>query len=159
MKTRLLTLCALAVAGCVLTASGPVGRVNESAQGEGSIRFGDGEHGRGYFLFEVEAGQTGDEGRFFFAAEDHHEYPDVVIRIQSILRVDVGGRVARIKAQGHLQFIPVVIEAVAVDNVGTGNPDEFSVETTPLHGDDDGDGHFHASGKLFRGDIQVGALE
>ena len=156
MRTRL--ICALALAAIGMAAPGPVGRVDDSATGSGSIVFGDGGHGRGFFDFDVVDGNTGDHGRFLFGGEDHHSYPEIVIRVQEVLRVDIRGRTVRIKARGTLQRIPVVVVVVAVDNIGTGVRDDFSVETTPLNGADD-EGRFHASGKVFKGNVHVGPLE
>lgn len=158
MRKRLLTVVTLVALCSLLAAPGPIGRIADSASGRGSIRFGEGEQGRGYFEFDVESGSTGPSGKFLFAAEEPHAYPDVVIRIYNIIRVDIEGSLVRIRGEGHLHLTPVLVEVVAIDNVGTGELDDFSVETTPLNGEPS-DGNFFASGKVVQGYIHVGALD
>ena len=158
MRMRLLTFMALAVCGALMAALGPIGRIADTATGAGGITFGNGGHGRGFFDFAV-AGGLGTHGRILFGAENPSSYPEIVIRVNEVIKVDILRNTVRITARGHFQNTPVDVVVVARDNAGTGDPDEFSVETFARNGDGGDHDHFYASGKLTHGDIQVGPLE
>lgn len=142
-------------------AAGPAGPASavdaNTAAGTGAIHFGKKGTGVGFFDFNVVA-TAKPTGTFFFGGEDHHGYPDVVIRLHGLDRVVINGRTAYIKGKGALQDHPVLFTVVATDGTN-GKPDTFKIDTVPAHGDDDGDGFFHAEGEVFNGSIRVGVGE
>ncbi len=146
---------ALSVAGAAGPA-GPSSAIDQfSAAGEGAFHFGKKGEGVGYFNFDVHAGSK-PSGTFLFGAEDHHKYPDVVIRLTALERVVVDGRTVTIRGKGTQQQYPVHFTATATDGTG-GKPDTFHIQTRPAQ--PGGEGEFHASGELFLGDVRVGAGE
>ncbi len=127
------------------------GNRDNSASGNGSMSFG--EHGDGVGLIEFDVGGGNPpSGSLLFAAEDHHSYPDIIVRMDKITRATIGRRTVRFSGQGALHDDPVTITVFAFDGEGTAKPDRFSIKC--VNGQ-----HkvvFKARGELFNGDIRVG---
>ncbi|MHC4447797.1 MAG: hypothetical protein ACYSXF_08470 [Planctomycetota bacterium] len=164
MTSRLTRSICLAAGMCLLAAApGPVAGSGDGAaqlvSGRGSITFGEeedddnGGHGVGFFNFRVVAGAEV-SGSLLFAAE-HHGYPDLIIRVESIENATVRRQSARLWAEGMLHDEPVMVRAWAFDGAGTARGDEFSIKCT----NDNGEVAFSARGTLFRGDIAIGDAE
>jgi hypothetical protein len=112
-----------------------------------------GEHGDsvGLIEFNVQGGRT-PTGSLLFAAEDHHRYPDIIVRLDQITRATFGRRTIRLSGQGKLHDDPVTVTVFAFDGEGTAKPDRFSIKCV------NGQGQvvLKARGELFNGDIRVG---
>lgn len=129
----------------------PVGSANDNAaRGRGSIRFGEDEHGVGSFGFDVTPGEA--NGSMLFAAEAHHFYPDIVVRMNDIEDANISGHTIRFSGEGVLHDEPVFINVSAFDGEGTQAPDRFSIQCTNVAGEL----VLKARGELFVGDVVVG---
>jgi hypothetical protein len=149
--------------GVVLVASGatfvaafgdppPLSGGNQnSASGHGSMSFGEHGDSVGLIEFDVGGGRS-PSGSLLFAAEDHHRYPGIIVRLEKITRAAFGRRTVRFSGQGALHDDPVTVTVFAFDGEGTAKPDRFSIKCV------NGQGKvvFKARGELFNGDIRVG---
>ncbi len=126
------------------------------ASGLGTINFGD--HGDGVAMFEFNVSATPRaQGSLLCAAEDHHAYPDVIIRVNEIVSVRFKSRTVMITARGHLHDDPVTVYVTAFDGSGSSRPDRFAIKTVGAGGNAGGD--FHAEGEVVNGDIRVGIAD
>ncbi len=134
---------------CVSAAAVALAADNRPASGVGAISYGEKGENAGYFDFSVAHGST--IGTFLYAAEDHDHYPEVVVRLDTIDRVQVTGRSFTIRAKGTLQEDPVMIHASGTDGLEAGEPDTFTIKCYA--------GRkivYEAEGEVFLGDIEVG---
>lgn len=166
MKTFLLGSIVLAAGLGLAAASGPdrsvepadmaMAAADRVARGLGTINFGD--HGDGVAMFEFNVSATGrPTGTLLCAAEDHHAYPGVIIRVHEIVSVRFKNRTVEITARGHLHDEPVTVFVTAFDGSGTTRPDRFAIKTVGADGDHPGD--FQAEGEVVNGNIQVGVAD
>ena len=133
--------------------------MTSASLGEGSMSFGDDEHGRAWLKFSI---QDGDpiSGSLLFAAESHHEveqvssmmFPDVIVRLTSFEKYSFKNKIVKFSGPGTLHNDPVSVKVVAYDNEGSKREDRFVIKVT----DENGHIVFEADGYLFRGNIQVG---
>lgn len=152
-----------AVVGIILFASGaahlvasdtslPSNNANpSSASGQGSIRFGEHGDGVGTFVFVVEQG-GGVNGSLLFAAEDHHSYPDIIVRMESIEGAAFELRSVSFSGSGRLHDDPVTVTVSVFDGKGARKPDTFAIECTNSRGKV----VFKARGEVFIGDVRIG---
>lgn len=128
-----------------------LGGSQSSATGKGSMSFGEHGDSVGLIEFDVRRGRP-PTGSLLFAAEDHHRYPDIIVRMDKISRATFGKHRVKFSGQGKLHDDPVTVSVSAFDGEGTAKPDRFSIKCT------NGDGKvvFEARGELFSGDVSVG---
>ncbi len=122
-----------------------------SAAGHGSMSFGEHGDSVGLIEFNVQGGRA-PTGSLLFAAEDHHRYPGVIVRLDQIARATFGRHTIRFSGPGKLHDDPVTVTVFAFDGEGTAKPDRFSIKCV------NGQGKvvLKARGELFTGDIRVG---
>jgi len=125
--------------------------IPSSASGQGSIRFGEHGAGVGTFVFNVEQG-AGVTGSLVFAAEDHHDYPDIIVRVDNIEGAAFELRSVSFSGAGKLHDDPVSVSVSAFDGKGVRAPDTFAIECT----NSQGEVVFEAQGEVFIGDVRVG---
>ena len=159
MMRTLVGVSLLGFVAALSAASGPpvsVLAVADSASGRGTISFGEDEdgHGAGLFRFNVRRGALAG-GSLLFAAEEPHNYPDIVVRMNGIEKAKFAARSVKFSGKGNLQDQPVSIEASAFDGQGTKRPDSFSIRCI----DAKGKVVFEAKGEVTIGNISVGAAE
>lgn len=128
-----------------------VSRAGDSATGDGSMSYGEHGDSVGLIQFEISRNRAL-TGSLLFAAEDHHRYPDLIVRMDEIERATFGRRTVRFTGRGALHDEQVSVTVFAFDGAGTPNPDRFSIKCT----NDGGEVVLQARGELFSGDISVG---
>ena len=155
MKSVLVGITILASSALLEVAStAPLGSesaVPGSASGQGSMHFGEHGDGVGTFVFDVRS-DTETTGSLLFGAEDHHGFPDIVVRMEGVNHAVFAERSVDFSGEGRLHDAPVFVIVSAIDGEGTETPDWFSIECT----DSNGEVVFKAQGDLFIGDIVVG---
>jgi hypothetical protein len=146
----------LAVSAAVLAAAGPtfVSEGASAATGKGNFTFGHDEEGIGFFEFNISAGDA-TTGKLLFAAEHHHHYPDIIVRVSKIDRARFGPGWVKFTAMGALHDETVRVRGGAWDGAATGKPDRFSIQCT----NGKGELVLEAEGELFKGNIVIGAAE
>lgn len=163
VRMTLISGCLALLGGAGLHAA--VENMPTKASGNGSIRFAvhdphgsvaddDEEPGRGFLLFEVERTAKGLSGTLTFGAETHHEglFPEIVIRLKKIDRVQFRQQWVQLSGNGHLHDDPVFIIASAFDGQATGEDDRFGIKCT----NEKGELVFSAKGELFIGNVEIG---
>ena len=122
-----------------------------SASGNGSMSFGEHGDSVGLIEFDVGAGHS-PSGSLLFAAEDHHRYPDIIVRLDKIDRATFAHHKVKFWGDGMLHDEPVSIKVTAFDGEDADEPDTFSIKCK------NGEGNviFEADGELFSGDISIG---
>lgn len=125
-----------------------------AASGQGSMSFGKDGHGVGFFLFQVASGDPV-TGSLVFAAEDHHRYPDIIVRMEAIDKVGFRARAVSFSGQGRLHDEDVHVSATGYDGEGTKKPDTFTIRCT----NNAGEIVFEASGEVFIGNVTVGSAQ
>jgi hypothetical protein len=155
MKT-VIRLVLLGLSAAMLSAASPplVSEGASAATGKGSMTFGHDEEGVGFFEFNISAG-TETTGKLLFAAEHHHHYPDIIVRVSKIDRARFGPGWVKFSATGALHDETVRVRGGAWDGAATGKPDRFSIRCT----NGTGEVVLEAEGHLFKGDIVIGAAE
>lgn len=123
-----------------------------AAAGNGTMTFGEDGHGVGLFEFEVARHGSGLDGSLLFAAEDHHDYPEIIVRMDDIEQAEFTQRSIKFSGKGKLHEAPVTVSVSASDGAGTVQPDRFSIICT----DAKGTVVLEAEGELSTGDIRVG---
>ncbi|MHC4413843.1 MAG: hypothetical protein ACYS0G_01025 [Planctomycetota bacterium] len=149
-----IVLAASAIAVVAAFGPPPVAKGGEgSASGHGAITFE--EDGRGLVQFEIRQDAEGTSGSLLFAAEHHHAYPDIIIRMSEIDSARFRDRSVKFSGKGWLHDDRVYVTASAFDGEGTKRADSFSITCSRYKGEV----VFAARGELFTGDIVVGAPE
>ncbi len=127
-------------------------QVATAATGKGTIHFGKDGHGVGLFDFNVDFSKPQITGSVLFAGEDHHGYPDVIIRMTKIETASIEDRTFTCAGGGTRFDDEVYVNVIAWDGSGTEEADWLHIHCT----DADGQEVFHAQGEVFIGDIFVG---
>jgi hypothetical protein len=155
MKT-VIPIILLSLSMAMLSAASPplVAEGASAATGRGNMTFGHDEEGIGFFEFNISAG-TETTGKLLFAAEHHHHYPDIIVRVNKIDRARFGPGWVKFSAMGALHDETVRVRGGAWDGEGTNKPDRFSIRCTNGRGEV----VLEAEGQLFKGDIVIGAAE
>ena len=125
--------------------------VTNKATGVGSVQFGKDLDAVAMFDFHVSADPL-PRGSLLVAAEHHDEYPETIVLLDTIKKATFTEHQVRFSGTGTLNEQQVNIKVVAVDGVGSGSPDHFSVTVMTLTGQE----VFQAEGDLTQGDIFVG---
>lgn len=151
MLMRVLAGClALPAAALVAASNGPSGAtVENKATGLGSIAFH--KEAVAMFDFNVSADPQ-PRGSMLCAAEHHEEYPETIITLEDIKRATFTEHGVSFTGRGTMGENQVTIKVRALDGVGSGYPDHFSIEVV----NSSGSIVFEAEGDLIQGDIYVG---
>ena len=156
MKSFVLTATVLASGVVLLIVSGALLAAESippsSAVGNGSMSFGEDGDGVGLIEFKVESHGGRVDGSLLFAAEHHHDYPDIIVRADDIDRAEFTQQSVKFSGKGKLHETAVTISVSASDGAGKTEPDRFAITCT----DSKGDVVFEAEGELSSGDIRVG---
>ena len=157
MKKVLIGIGLLMIAAGLPAMSSPVvaGAGDHRSVGKGTIAIGHDDESVGLFNFEVATGQE-TTGSLLFAAEGHHGYPDVIVRVAKIDTATFAERSFTFTAKGLLHDEQVDVTGAAFDNAGTGSPDVFEIKVVSAL---DGEVVFEAEGEVFIGDIFVDVTE
>jgi hypothetical protein len=153
MSMRVLAGClALPAAVLVAASNGPAGApIVEKATGVGSIVF----HKEAVAMFEFNVSGDPPAGTLVCGAEHHEEYPETVIDMTEVRRTTFTEHGVAFTGRGTLDDIPVTIKVMALDGVGSGFPDHFSITCVSMSNIV----LFEAEGDLTLGDIYVGNPE
>ncbi len=128
-------------------------QVAAASQGKGTIHFGKDGHGVGLFDFEVDFSNPQIIGNVLFAGEDHHDYPDVIVRMTKIETASIEDRTFTCAGGGTRFDDDVYVTVTAWDGSGTGQADWLHIHCMDAGGKE----VFHAEGEVFIGDIVVGS--
>ncbi len=155
MKT-VIRIVLLGLSTAFLSAASPpfVSEGASGATGKGNMTFGHDEEGIGFFEFNISAGAE-TTGKLLFAAEHHHHYPDIIVRVSKIDRARFGPGWVKFSAMGALHDETVRVTGGAWDGAAAGKPDRFSIRCT----NGTGEVVLEARGQLFKGDIVIGAAQ
>lgn len=148
--TRILTVLGIIAASAMAMASGAIGRGSLEITGH------DGELGKAAFMFSVSRAQDGTvSGSLQYAAEGGHSerYPDTVIRLPQIDRLEIVGNTATFVGRGELHDQPVTVTVMVVDAGPSAIRDKMIIVAT----DAQGNVKYQATGNVSFGDVQVKA--
>lgn len=151
MLMRALVGCLVVPAAVVVGASSAPSdaTVANKATGVGSVQFG--KDGVAMFDFKVSADPL-PRGSLLAAAEHHDEYPQTIVILNTIKRATFTDHEVRFSGRGTINDQLVNIKVAAIDGVGTGSPDHFSITCMALTGNV----VFQVEGDVALGDIFVG---
>ena len=122
---------------------------DRAATGLGNFHFGEDGHGIALFDFNIVDGAEV-TGSLLFAAEDHHSYPDIIIRVPKITDASFDGSQVRFTAKGAFHDDPVDVVGKAIDRGDSLRPDWFFIKATS-----NGEVVFEAEGDVHKGNIVI----
>ncbi|HEY0866897.1 MAG TPA: hypothetical protein VGE01_05955 [Fimbriimonas sp.] len=124
----------------------------------------EGPSGSASIVVDIVHTESGATGTLTYAAEDHLEgdhagaargpsaaFPHLLVRVRRFSEVAVDGGRVEVKGYGRLHDASVRVQAVLVDNAGTGKADTFAITCK------DPNGHvvYERSASIETGDIAV----